>query len=475
MTRFPTRWLALTAALFASSVAHADNTTLDPAFGIGGRVNLTYGDYFKTLAHLPRPGGGSVAVVHYRYSANPTVCPADRDCIGLYRYNHDGTALPALTVPSSINFSTMRGAAIDSQGRIIVVGSVLISGGDHDFRIARIMPDGAVDASFAGGMINVAFDLGGNNGDYANAVAVDSLDRIVVVGQVQRMTADDTDYGIARINTNGSLDTGFDGDGRRQVSFDLAPTLRIDSATAVVIGSDARISIGGIALDGNLSVSRVGLARLNSDGSYDTGFCPTACNFMSSYTGINNGRRVIYYGSAAPAHADSLETMSINAAGELLTAGTTPGSGETLGYVQKFNSSGNWTNETTTQGGAGAGGRVYIGGVHWSNGLVVLTGASGPNEEFFFAQRFDAALAPSSGWGFIGPGNSVYLWSAGNGLGDIGDNRPAISSIDPGSRILAGGIYKPTALTDPYSATIARFTYNGTPTGNAIFSSGFEN
>jgi uncharacterized delta-60 repeat protein len=475
MPRLLTRLLTVSMTLLAGSMAHADNTTLDPAFGTGGRVNLTFGDYFKTLAHLPRPGGGSVAVVHYRYSANPTVCPADRDCIALYRYNHDGTALPAATVPISINFSTLGGAAIDSQGRIIVVGSIQISGGDYDFRVVRIMPDGAVDSSFAGGQINVAFDLGGNNGDYANAVAVDALDRIVVAGQVQRITTGDTDYGIARINTNGSLDASFDGDGKRQISFDLAATLRIDSATAVVIGSDGKLSIGGLALDGSLSVTRVGLARLNSDGSYDTSFCPTACNFMSTYTGINNGRRVIYYGSDTPARSDSLEAMSLNAAGELLTAGTTPGSGETFGYVQKFNSSGNWTNETTTQGGTGAGGRVYIGGVHWSNGLVVLTGASGPNEEFFFAQRFDAVLAPSPNWGFIGPGNSVYLWSASNGLGDIGDNRPAISSIDPGSRILAGGIYKAAALTDPYSATIARFTYNGTPPGNAIFASGFEN
>ncbi len=214
--------------------------------------------------------------------------------------------------------------------------------------------------------------------------------------------------------------------------------------------------------------------RVNLSYGYDASFCPGSRNYMSTYTGINSGRRVIYYGSDTPARADSLAAMSINAAGELLTAGTTPGSGETLGYVQKFNGSGNWTNETSSQGGAGAGGNVYVGGVHWSNGLVVLTGASGPNEEFFFAQRFDGVLAPSTAWGFVGPGNSVYLWNAGSGFGDVGDNRPAISSIDPGSRILAGGIYKASTLGDPYSATIARFTYNGAPTTNAIFANGFE-
>lgn len=468
------------AAQLGANAAHADSTALDTAFANNGRSNLTYGDYFKTLVHLPRPTGGSVAVVHFRYTAFPSVCPTDRDCLALYRFTDAGATLGALTVPNTVNFSTVRGAAIDSAGRIVVVGSVQVSGSNHDFRIVRLLPDGTPDGSFAvGGMIDVAFNLGGNNADYANAVAFDTLGRIVVVGQIDRASVGDTDFGIVRLTDNGLLDTSFDTDGKRAVLFDLAATLRLDAATSVVVEGNGRITVGGIAVDGALGVSRIGLARLNVNGSFDTSFCPTTCNYMSTYTAINNGRRVIFYGNDTPAQADSLVAMAVNSAGILLTAGTTPGTGETLGYVQRFDASGNWAAEVATSGGV-SGSRVYVGGVHWTrpdlaDSNVVLTGVSGPNEEFFFAQRFDSLLNASANWGSIGPGNSVYLWTAGNGFGDVGDNRPAQSSIDPSGRILVGGIYKPAALTDPYSATIARLTYNGAVAGNALFANGFEN
>lgn len=474
-----TRHVALGLVLAcASLVTLADSIELDPAFANNGRVNYTFGDYFKTLAHLPRPGGGSVAVIHYRATGNVS-CVDGRDCIALYPFTDAGAALPALTVPSNLNFSTVRGAAIDSQGRVVVVGSLQISGGDHDFRIARILPSGAADLTFSSdGLTNIAFDLGGGNGDYANAVAIDDQDRIVVVGQVERMSAGDTDFGIARLLSNGTLDASFDSDGKRQVAFDLAATLRLDAAYAVAI-SNAKIIIGGIALDGSLSVTRVGLARLLDNGAYDVTFCQITCNFMSTYTTINTGRRVIFYGNDMPAQSDSLTALAINAAGEMVTAGTTPGSGETFGYVQKFDAAGNWVAETITQGGVNAS-RVYIGGVHWSNvssaaSTVVLTGVSGPNEEFFFAQRFTSVLDPSANWGFIGPSNSVYLVAAGNGLGDVGDNRPAISRLDAGGRVLAGGIYKVAALTDPHSAHIHRLRSVGGSGADAIFKNGFEN
>ncbi len=479
LSKRSTGCLALAALLAcAAQPVLADSVELDPTFATAGRANYSFGDYFKTLVHVPRPGGGSIAVVHYRATGNP-VCVDGRDCIALYPFTAAGAALAPVTVPSNLNFSKVRGAAIDSQGRVVVVGSIQISGGDYDFRIARILANGSADLSFSSdGLNNVAFDLGSNNRDEANAVAIDDQDRIVVVGQVDRASTGDSDFGVARLLTNGTLDSSFDSDGKLQVAFDLGATLRLDAPYAVIV-RNGKISIGGIAIDGDLGVSRIGLARLLENGGYDASFCATSCNYMSTYAAINNGRRVIFYGTDTPARSDSLEAMAVNSAGEFVTAGTTPGSGETFGYVQKFDVNGNWLAETTTQGGIDAS-RVYIGGVHWSDvnsasSNVVLTGASGPNEEFFFAQRLTSDLNPSANWGFIGPSNSVYLWTAGNGFGDIGDNRPASSSLGPAGQLLVDGIYKPAALADPYSATVARLrTVNG-PTTDAIFKSGFEN
>jgi len=370
-----------------------------------------------------------------------------------------------------VEFSRLGGAAIDSQGRIVVVGSTRVSGGDYDFRVVRLHPGGLPDNSFHNdGIADIAFNTGGNNGDYANAVAIDAQDRIVVVGQVQRAGAGDTDYGSARLLTNGILDNSFNGSGKRITHFDLAATTPIDAANAVVVGSNGLITIGGLALDGNLSVTRIGLVRLSDAGAPDVSFCPGSCTYMGTYSAINNGRRVIFYGNDVPAVSDSIEAMSINAAGELVTAGTTPGAGETLGYVQKFDASGNWVAEVATQGFGG--GQVWIGGVHWTNpgsanSNVVLTGTSGPDEEFFFAQRFDAALFPSVNWGGLGASNSVYVWTASGNFGDPGNNRPGQSSIDSAGRVLVGGRF---GISDPYSSTASRLTYNG----RELFKNSFE-
>lgn len=467
-------------AMILPGVAQAA-TTLDAAFGNNGRyiVSPPVGyQFFRTLAHLPRPGGGSVAVVYYRHD-NPAFCPADRDCIGLYPFNAAGAMTGALTVPIGLNFSTVGGAAIDSQGRIVVVGSIQRSGNDHDFQIIRLLPDGTADTSFSGdGITSVAFDIGDSLYDRANAVKVDSQDRIVVVGRVA-MASNDTDFGIARLTTSGMLDTSFNGNGRRTIAFDLGTTNLDDEATSVAIGNDQRIVIGGHAMvDGSLlGYARVALAKLHENGSYDTSFCQTTCNFMGGYTSIHSGRRVTYVGSLNATDSDALAALSLAYNGRILTAGTRRESGQTLAYVQTFAPNGEWVGETTSNGGVDDSSGYHIGGVHYTGSSptadIVLTGASGPMQELFFAQRLTHNLTPVANWGFIGPGNSVYLWNGSNGFGDAEFNFASQSSLDAQGRILTGGSFKATT-SSPYSAAMARLTDGVAPSGPGIFANGFE-
>jgi hypothetical protein len=183
----------LAAAALASASAFGDNTSIDTSFATSGRYNATFaGNTFRALAHLAKPGGGSLAIAQYR-TISGSGCPANSDCLGLYNFSSAGVGAAALTVPVSLNFSTtsflgnlfptVSGAAIDSQGRIVVVGGIQISGNNYDYRIVRILPTGLADTSFSGdGIADIAFDLGGGNRDIARAVAIDSADRIVVAG-----------------------------------------------------------------------------------------------------------------------------------------------------------------------------------------------------------------------------------------------------------------------------------------------------
>jgi serralysin len=71
------------------------------------------------------------------------------------------------------------------------------------------------------------------------------------------------DFGLVRYNPDGTLDTNFDGDGK--VSTDFAGGT--DQATAVAIQADGNI----VAAAPTDSETRdFGLARYNADGSLDT-------------------------------------------------------------------------------------------------------------------------------------------------------------------------------------------------------------
>lgn len=473
------RTLIVSLGLMFSAAAHADRTELDPAFDGDGRAAFSDSNrQLNVLAHLPRSDGGSTAVInsHGNTAGNQSTV----DVIFLAKYSAAGVHEGARLV-SGAEFSQVGAAAIDSQDRVIIVGTINNANASNisDFRVIRVLSTGHRDTSFSGdGIIDIDFALGGNNADHALGVTVDAQDRVIVVGEVERVTTGDFDFGVVRVTTEGVLDVGFHMDGKRAIPFDLPGAIQFDSARAVVISAEGRMTIGGTArhtaLGGGFGVTRIALARLLDNGNFDISFCNVSCNYMSTYTEIHSGRRIIYYGNDTPPQSDTLAAMSINGASELLTAGTTPGIGESLGYIQKFSADGNWTNEVATQGGAS--GNTQIGGVHWTTpnlsggGNVVLTGTSAVDNVLFFAERFDRFLAPTPNWGDLGPASSIYAWSASGAFGDHAGNQAGLSAIDTQGRVLAGGRYRKLSPSDDFSASVVRLTYHG----QTLFKNDFE-
>jgi uncharacterized delta-60 repeat protein len=106
---------------------------------------------------------------------------------------------------------------------------------------------------------------------YATALQADG--KVVLAGSVQEYrTGGDYNRHIliARLNTNGSLDTTFDGDG--WTTIDIAGADSTDKAYAVVVQSDGKIVAAGTTQSVQTSHWDVALVRLNTDGSLDTGF-----------------------------------------------------------------------------------------------------------------------------------------------------------------------------------------------------------
>ena len=88
-----------------------------------------------------------------------------------------------------------------------------------------------------------------------------------------------TDFAVARLNPDGSLDGTFGTGGRLTVPFDLGAGDKSDTASAALVQPDGRIVVAGSAevrgtvnLHGNTPGRDFAAARLNPDGSLDKSF-----------------------------------------------------------------------------------------------------------------------------------------------------------------------------------------------------------
>ena len=136
-----------------------------------------------------------------------------------------------------------RGVAIQADGKIVAVG-----GAGGDFALARFNSNGSLDMSFSGDGLQTTDFLSGA-ADAANDMAIQANGRIVAVGFAGG-GATDFDFGLARYNTDGSLDPSFSGDGRKRTSFGGA-----DSANGVALQGDGRIVAVGFG-NGEFALAR---------------------------------------------------------------------------------------------------------------------------------------------------------------------------------------------------------------------------
>jgi uncharacterized delta-60 repeat protein len=127
------------------------------------------------------------------------------------------------------------GIIIDSLGRIVAVGGCPWDCGKFDFELARYNSDGALDAAFGnGGIVTTHFGVTGSQ-DSAGAVSMDSLGRLVVVGNAE------DDSVLVRYNPDGSLDNTFRGAPLPVVwslRFDRSSVFTGSSYSAIFSGSN---------------------------------------------------------------------------------------------------------------------------------------------------------------------------------------------------------------------------------------------
>jgi uncharacterized delta-60 repeat protein len=243
------------------------NGTLDATFGCNpgclGYALATMPGYAPNAEDMVLLADGRIVLAGYGNNG-----PQNRAAIA--RFTADGT-LDETLGPGGVKTFVLGAsdqfwaAALQLDGKVLLAGTVTAI--SSDAAILRLGADFAVDAGYgAAGLASASFPVP----TAAEAVAVQPDGRIVAAGTANAATLD---FGVARWNADGALDTAFGCASPPCTGRTTVPVLtRTDSAHALLAQPDGRIVVAGGAVDGSTGQYPTAIARLNADGTPDTTF-----------------------------------------------------------------------------------------------------------------------------------------------------------------------------------------------------------
>jgi uncharacterized delta-60 repeat protein len=198
-----------------------------------------------------------------------------------------GTSGLARALIPSTNLN-VKAAALQSDGKIVAVGSCTASTGLVSFCISRLNADGTTNV-----FGNITWHHSNQANTYAipHAVAVDASDRIVVSGTCLSAVTG-ADYCVARFLRDGILDTTF-GNGGFVITAIEANTAS-DNATSMRLQADGKILVGGSCARGGATVIAMCLVRYQSNGTLDTTFGVQGVAALSFVANPSNRTDLLY-------------------------------------------------------------------------------------------------------------------------------------------------------------------------------------
>jgi uncharacterized delta-60 repeat protein len=190
-------------------------------------------------------------------------------------FGNGGKVVTDFTGSTDVGFAI----AIQPDGKILVGGSAANTNTNGtDYGLARYNTDGSLDQGF-GTNGKVLTDVGGQ-GDFISAIALQPDGKIVAAGF--SFTDNIFDFSVARYHADGTLDNTFGNGGKVLTDFQNND----DEAFALVIQPDGKIVLAGFTADSNFDLD-FALVRYNPDGSLDNSF-GTAGRALSDFSGSDD-------------------------------------------------------------------------------------------------------------------------------------------------------------------------------------------
>jgi trimeric autotransporter adhesin len=241
-------------------VRYNTDGSLDTTFDTDGKVTTSIGslnDFAYSLAVLSDGrivvGGVSANATNYDFA--------------LVRYNPDGSRDQSFGVDGKVTTAigtgsdVAQGLIVQSDGKYVLAGNSF-NGTNFDFSFARYLPSGSLDTTF--GSNGKTFVPIGSSDDGAYGLVQQPDGKIVAAGLSSNGT--DNDMAVVRLNYNGTLDTTFNGNGKSVFPIGIAA----DEARSLALQSDGKIVVAGFTAVG--TTTDFGIARLLSNGSLDSSF-----------------------------------------------------------------------------------------------------------------------------------------------------------------------------------------------------------
>jgi uncharacterized delta-60 repeat protein len=230
-----------------------------------------------------------------------------------------GYAITPFTTGPEFTYAVL----VQTGGKIVVAGASATVFSDPNsvggMAVARYNTDGTLDSSFGnGGKTIVNF----NNGASARGMAIQSDGRLVLAGESGNQ------FGVARLNTNGSLDTTFGSNGKLSINPSnfkqgggYAWSVVIQRVPAIT--GEERIVLGGPAdakLTNGSTARAFTVMRLKPNGAMDTTFGSSG-RVYTAFFGFN----------------DQLRELAIDSSNRIVAAGHVYTANSQCGmYVKDF-------------------------------------------------------------------------------------------------------------------------------------------
>lgn len=160
----------------------------------------------------------------------------------------------------------VRALGVMADGRILVGGVFTQFDGAPRLGVARLHPDGSLDTGF------LAAPLPNFTVMEVDALLLQPDGKVIVAGLIRTQNSGQLfsglSSGVLRLNEDGTVDTGFDIGAGAHLEGDAGTPARVH---ALALQSDGKVLVGG-AFTGFRGVTARRIARLNTDGTLDTGF-----------------------------------------------------------------------------------------------------------------------------------------------------------------------------------------------------------